>query len=104
MSNFTNSNQIFTLFESGLDFGLVNWITSHITNPFVAYCIPVLIVFTILNNVLVIVIFITSKDVSKHIKPSIRVYYIATSIGDVIVCIPFHLTFFLGTMHYSQTH
>ena len=98
MTNFNNSNQISTLLQFGLEFYVASWIDNHIIYPFIAYCLPVLLSFTILTNIVVILIFIKCKDVNKRIKPSMRVYYIATAIGDVLVCIPFHLTFFLGTI------
>ena len=74
-----------------------NWILYHIVYPIEAYVLPVLVVLTIVNNVLVLIIFITSKDVTKHLKQSIRIYYIATAVGDAFVPIPFHFTYFLGT-------
>lgn len=75
-----------------------NWIQRNIIYPIEGYILPIFVLFTIINNVLVLIIFIASKDVTKRIKSSIRVYYIATAIGEILVCIPFHLTYFLGIM------
>lgn len=77
------------------------WIQIHIVHPFEAYILPGLLIFTILDNVLVLLIFIFCKNVTKHLKSSIRVYYVATAIGDIIVCFPVHLTYFLGKIKFS---
>ena len=99
MSNYlfqSNSSQTLQYLPSSID-TITNWVSYHIIYPIDAYILPVLVVLTIGNNVLVLIIFITSKDVTKHTKQSIRIYYIATAIGDAFVPIPMHFTYFLGT-------
>lgn len=76
-----------------------NWIQINLLYPFAGYILPELVFLTIVNNVLVLIIFITSKNVKQRVKSSIRIYYIATAIGDIIVCIPVHLTYFLCTVY-----
>ena len=79
-----------------------SWYSFHIFYPIVAYFLPIGILLDIINNLLVLLIFGSRKNVNRHIKPSIRVYYIATAIGDIIVCFPVLLFYFLGTMqHFS---
>lgn len=75
------------------------WIQIHIIYPIEAFILPIFVFLSIFNNALILIIFISSKDVVKRIKSSIRVYYIATAIGDIIVCIPVHLTYFLGKLN-----
>lgn len=81
-----------------------NWIQVHIIYPIEGYFLPEFVILTIINNFLILTIFIACKDVTKRIKSSIRVYYIATAIGEIFVCIPVHLTFFLGVMFFSFEH
>lgn len=92
------SNQTSTSEES-----LASWIANHIISPLQAYFLPVLVGFTVISNILVIAIFITCKDVTKRIKSSIRVYYIATAIGDITVCLAIHLSLFLGAEYFCFT-
>ena len=73
-----------------------SWIAYYILNPILAYFLPIAVTLTIVNNSLVITIFLFSKDVSRRITPSIRVYYMITAIADILVCLPMHLTSFLG--------
>lgn len=89
--NSSNIPQTSTIFKRNY-----NWLQIHIIYPIEAYVLPAFIILTIINNILVLIIYITSKDVTKRIKSSIRVYYITTAIGDIIAIIPLHLTFFLG--------
>ena len=98
MNNYSfhfNQTQSFSYLSSSIDI-ITNWLIHHIIYPIEAYIIPVLVVLAIGNNIIVLIIFISSKDVTKHTKQSIRIYYIATAIGDMFASIPFHLTFFLG--------
>ena len=97
MSNsfLANSSQTLTYIPSSID-AITNWLAYHIIYPNEAYIIPVLVFLAIWNNVLVLLVFITSKDVAKLTKQSIRIYYIAMAVGDAFVPIPFHLTYFLG--------
>ena len=99
MSNYSfkaNSTLTFTYIPSSIEICTI-WILNNIIYPIEAYVLPVLVVLAVVNNVLVLIIFITSKDVTKHTKQSIRIYYVATAVGDMFASIPFHLTFFLGT-------
>lgn len=77
-----------------------NWYSFHIFYPILAYFLPVGILLAVINNLLVLLIFISRKNVNRHIKPSIRVYYIATAIGDIIVCFPVLLFYFLGKLQH----
>ena len=101
MNNYSfrsNSSQTLPYLPSSIDTNTItNWLAYHIIYPIEAYILPILVVLAIGNNVLVFIIFITSKDVTKLTKQSIRIYYIATAIGDAFVPIPFHFTYFLGT-------
>ena len=69
------------------------WIRNNIVGPISIYFLPIAVFFTIVNNSLVLVIFLTSKDVARSLTPSIRVYYIATAISDIVVWLPVHLTY-----------
>ena len=92
-----NQSQTLSTLPSSID-TLTNWLLYHIIFPIEAYILPVLVALTIGNNILILIIFITRKDVTKHTKQSIRIYYIATAIGDAFVPIPLHFTYFLGTI------
>ena len=99
MNNYSfhfNLTQTFSTLPSSIDI-LIKWVSYNIIYPIEAYILPVFVVLAIGNNILVLIVFITSKDVTKHTKQSIRIYYIATAIGDIFASIPFHLTYFLGT-------
>ena len=69
------------------------WIRNYIAGPISIYFLPVAVFVTIINNSLVLVIFLSSKDVARSLTPSIRVYYIATAISDIVVWLPVHLTY-----------
>ena len=72
------------------------WIRNNILGPILAYFLPIAVFITIINNIIVLIIFFLSKDISKGLTPSIRVYYIATAIADIIVCLPVHFSYFIG--------
>lgn len=76
-----------------------DWISNNISSYIIAYFLPVAIIFSIINNLLVLVVFVLSKEVAKRITPSIRVYYIAMAISDISVCFPLQFTYFVGTKH-----
>lgn len=72
------------------------WIRNNILGPILAYFLPITVFITIVNNILVLIIFFLSKDISKGLTPSIRVYYIATAIADIVVVLPVHFSYFIG--------
>ena len=75
-----------------------NWINNNITSYIIAYFVPVATIFNFLNNFLVLVGFVLSKEVAKRITPSIRVYYLAMAISDISAGFPMQFTYFLGTI------
>ena len=90
------SNNTNALSETNDLVRITSWINYYILSPINAYFLPIAVILTIINNSLVITIFLFSKDVSGRITPSIRVYYLVTAFADIIVCLPMHLTSFLG--------
>lgn len=96
-TSFANISQVISLSGTSDLVKITTWISNYLLNPILAYFLPIAVFLTIVNNVLVITIFSCSREVTRRITPSIRVYYLATAIADIIVCIPIHLTYFVGT-------
>ncbi len=62
----------------------------------ISYFLPFAIALSLINNVIIIGIFMKSKRVINNITKTMRIYYIAIAISDINISLPLHLTYFLG--------
>ena len=67
-----------------------------VNDLFIAYCLPVGVILTTVNNVVVFLILIKKGPLRNKLCKTVRIYYMAMTFGDINTAIAAHLTYFLG--------
>lgn len=80
------------------------YVKEQVLLKFIAYILPVGILLSLLNNLVVIFIFLFGPNTQRTVSKSLCVYYIAIALSDINSTVAAHLTYFLGmNPHLFQT-
>ncbi len=81
MENATSSTT-----ASSSDFSVKSFlgVVSDITNSFTDYVLPVFILITLINNVIIVILMSADAKIRGSLAYSVRNYYLAISISDII--------------------
>ena len=61
-----------------------------------AYCIPIEVIITIINNYIMIVILTKRGPIRNKLGKTVRIYYLAIALGDTNTALSSYLSYFLG--------
>ena len=82
---------------NGTHFDLFLIFKNYIYSNTISYFLPFAIALSLINNIIIIGIFLKSKTVIHHIANAMRIYYMAIAISDINVSLSLPLAYFLGT-------
>ena len=74
---------------------------SNINDYLMAYCIPVEVILTVINNALVVLLLTKNRPLKSKLGKTVRLYYIAFALGDTNTVLASHLSYFLGMLRIS---
>ena len=74
---------------------LLRWENS-VGNYLKGYILPAGVLFAIVNNLIVILIFGFGSEVKRKVSLQMRIYYIILGIADISTSFPLHATYFAG--------
>ena len=81
---------------SELERNLAIILQSYIVPYTVSYFLGIGSILSLINNILVITALVFGKEISKHLSPSVRVYYILIAASDLNVTLSLYLNYSLG--------